>query len=198
MLRRTWSTAAIVVMACMLATPAVAQITTGNISGNVRDQQGGVIPSATVVLISETRGVRSAPALTNETGDYVFPNVTADTYTVEVVLDGFKTVRRTGIRVSGADRVGVPTITLETGGIAETVNVTAETVMVQSQSAERSYVVETAQIENLPITRGNFINVVAFTPGVITGDTTGGFGGAGATRLGGAGQNNIMMDRTTS
>ena len=35
---------------------------------------------------------------------------------------------------------------------------------------------------------------MAFTPGVITGDTTGGFGGAGATRLGGAGQNNIMMD----
>ena len=128
----------------------------------------------------------------------MFPNVTADTYTVEVTLDGFKTVRRAGIRVSGADRVGVPTIVLETGGIAETVNVTAETVMVQSQSAERSYVVETAQIENLPITRGNFINVVAFTPGVITGDTTGGFGGAGATRLGGAGQNNIMMDGISS
>ena len=70
--------------------------------------------------------------------------------------------------------------------------------MVQSQSAERSFVVETAQIENLPITRGNFINVVAFTPGVITGDTTGGFGGAGATRLGGAGQNNIMMDGISS
>src|SRR5918999_1314887 len=101
MLRRTWITAAIVVIACVLALPAFAQITTGNISGNVRDEQGGVIPSATVVLISETRGTRSAPALTNETGDYVFPNVTADTYTVEVVLDGFKTVRRTGIRVSG-------------------------------------------------------------------------------------------------
>src|SRR5918999_3885818 len=198
MLRRTWITAAIVVIACVLALPAFAQITTGNISGNVRDEQGGVIPSATVVLISETRGTRSAPALTSETGDYVFPNVTADSYTVEVLLDGFKTVRRTGIRVSGGDRVGVPTIVLEAGGIAETVNVTAETVMVQSQSAERSYVVETAQIENLPITRGNFINVVAFTPGVITGDTTGGFGGAGATRLGGAGQNNIMMDGISS
>jgi hypothetical protein len=179
----------------MLASSAAfAQITTGNITGTVRDQQGGVIPSATVVLISEARGTRSAPAMTSDTGDYVFPNVTADVYTVEVSLDGFKTVRRTGIRVSGGDRVGVPTVVLETGGITETVNVTAETVMVQSQSAERSFVVETAQIENLPITRGNFINVVAFTPGVITGGTTGGFGGAGATRLGGASQNNIMMD----
>ena len=70
--------------------------------------------------------------------------------------------------------------------------------MVQSQSTNDRYIVETEQIENLPITRGNFINVVAFTPGVITGDTTGGFGGAGATRLGGAGQNNIMMDGISS
>jgi hypothetical protein len=198
MLRRTQITAVVVLLACMLAPPALAQITTGNITGNVRDQQGGVIPGVTVVLISETRGTRSAPALTNDTGDYVFPNVTADLYTVEVALDGFKTVRRTGIRVSGADRIGVPTITMEAGGLAETVTVTAETVMVQSQSAERSFAVDTKQIENLPIARGNFINVVAFTPGVITGDTTGGFGGAGATRLGGAGQNNIMMDGISS
>ena len=178
----------------MAASPVFGQITTGTITGTVRDEQGGLIPSATVVLISEARGTKSAPALTDGTGNYVFPNVTADTYTVEVTLDGFKVVRRTGIQVSGGDRVGVPTITLQAGGIAETVNVTAEAVLVQSQSAERSFLVETAQIENLPITRGNFINVVAFTPGVITGNTTGGFGGAGATRLGGAGQNNIMMD----
>src|SRR5499425_264825 len=91
---------------------ALAQITTGTVTGTVKDPTGAVIPGATVVLISETRGTRSAPAITNETGDYVFPNVTGDTYTVEVTLDAFKTVRRSGIQVSGADRVGVPTITL--------------------------------------------------------------------------------------
>jgi hypothetical protein len=65
---------------------AAAQITTGTVSGNVKDAQGGVIPGATVVLISDTRGTKSAPAVTNETGNYVFPNVTPDTYTVEVTL----------------------------------------------------------------------------------------------------------------
>lgn len=195
MLRRTCIKASGLIVVLLLASsPLLAQITTGNISGTVRDEQGGLVPGATVVLISEARGTKSAPAVTDNTGNYVFPNVTADTYTVEVSMDGFKTVRRTGIQVSGADRVGVPTITLEAGGIAETVNVTAEAAIVQTQSAERSFAVDTAQIENLPINHGNFISVVAFTPGVITGNTTGGFGGAGATRLGGAGQNNIMMD----
>jgi hypothetical protein len=47
---------------------AAAQITTGSVSGVVKDAQGGVIPGATVVLISEARGTRSAPVVTNETG----------------------------------------------------------------------------------------------------------------------------------
>src|SRR5262245_18584133 len=91
--------------------PASAQTTTGTVTGNVKDPTGAVIPGATVVLVSETRGTRTAPAVTNENGDYVFPNVTPDTYAVEVTLEGFKTVRRGGIAVSGADRVGIPTMT---------------------------------------------------------------------------------------
>src|SRR5712671_1198254 len=110
----------------LASSPALAQITTGTVSGNVKDAQGGVIPGATVVLISETRGTRSAPAVTNEAGNYVFPNVTPDTYTVEVTLEAFKTVKRSGIAVSGGDRVGIPPLTLETGEIAETVTVTGE------------------------------------------------------------------------
>ncbi len=116
---------AIVALLAGLA-PAAAQITTGTVTGNVKDSQGGVIPGATVVLISDSRGTKLAPAVTNETGDFVVANVTPDRYTVEVTMDGFKTVRRSGVAVSGGDRIGVPSITLEAGTIAETVNVTAE------------------------------------------------------------------------
>src|SRR5258707_10395730 len=109
------------VIALLLAWyPARAQITTGTVSGTVKDT-GGVTPGATVVLISDTRGTRSSPALTNETGTYVFPNVTADTYTIEVSLQAFKTVKRAGIIVTGGDRVGVQPITIEPGAISETV-----------------------------------------------------------------------------
>src|SRR5262252_78841 len=116
------------------STPLRAQITTGMVTGNVKDPTGAVIPGATVVLISDTRGTRSAPAITNEAGDYVFPNVTPDSYTVEVTLEGFKMVRRGGIAVSGADRVGVQQITIEPGAIAETVTVVGESPLVQTQS----------------------------------------------------------------
>src|SRR5262249_56566584 len=104
---------------CASAVAATAQITTGTVNGTVKDAQGGVIPGATVVLVSETKGTKSAPAVTSGTGDYVFPNVTPDTYTVEVSMEGFKTLSRKGIKVSGADRVAVPTLTIEVGGAAE-------------------------------------------------------------------------------
>ena len=78
----------VVVVLFLLSSSASAQITTGTISGRVDDAQGGVIPGATVVLVSETRGTKSAPVVTSGTGDYVFPNVTPDTYTVEISLEG--------------------------------------------------------------------------------------------------------------
>src|SRR5688572_18079357 len=137
-------------MLLVAAIPVSAQITTGTVAGTVKDAQGGVVPGATVVLISEARGTKLAPVSTNEVGGYVIPNVTADTYTVEISMDGFKTFRRQGINVSGGDRVSVPALTLEVGGATETVNVTAEAALVQSQSAERSFAISTEQIENLP------------------------------------------------
>jgi len=176
------------------AVHATAQITTGMVSGTVKDAQGAVIPGATVVLISETKGTRSAAVVTNETGDYVFPNVTADTYSIEVSMDGFKTLTRKGVQVSGADRVSVPPLTIEVGGQSEVVTVSAESPLVQASSGERSFAVTTNQIESLPITHGNFATFAMLTPGVIQSGKGSDQSGQAASRLGGAGQNNLMMD----
>ncbi len=181
--------AAVIGIIALCAGGASAQITTGTITGTVKDAQGGVIPGATVVLVSETKGTRSAPVVTNATGDYTLPNVTPDTYTVEITMEGFRPLRRTGVQVSGGDRVGLGALTIQVGGATETVNVSAEAALVQSQSGERSFAVTTTQVENLPINRGNFTSLTQFAPGVVSGGAS-----AGATRLGGAGQNNIMMD----
>ncbi|MEO8482986.1 MAG: carboxypeptidase-like regulatory domain-containing protein [Acidobacteriota bacterium] len=167
----------------MVADAADAQITTGAVFGTVKDAQGAAVPGATVILISETRGTKSAPMVTNTAGEFSLPNITADTYTVEVAMDGFKTAARKGVPVSGGDRVAVPAVVLEVGGRAEVVNVTAEVALIQAQSGERSAVVEPAQIQNLPISGRNFTAVLANIPGI-----------TGTTRLGGGGQNNIMMD----
>jgi len=190
MINRNWKILAGLVLAWfLLSTLAQAQITTGTVTGRVVDPTGAVVPGARVVLISETKGTRTAPVFTNDTGDYVIPYVTPDTYTVEITASSFKTTQRTGVVVTGGDRVGVPPITLELGQTVETITVSAQAELIQTQSGERSYAIETKQIESLPINRTNFTSLVAFTPGVIEGGAS-----AGGTRLGGASQNNIMMD----
>ena len=162
---------------------AGAQITTGTISGTVEDSQGGRIPGATVTLISESRGTRSTPVVTSTEGAYVVPNVSPDRYTIEVVMDGFKTSVRRGVDVSSGDRVSIPPLVIDVGGQAETVSVVADTPLVQAQSAERSFTVATTEVENLPLSNRNFASLAALAPGVV-----------GTQRIGGGGQSNFTMD----
>src|SRR5262245_2831436 len=133
-----------------IATSATAQITTATVSGSVRDTTGGALPGANIALVNEARGITLAEAVTNSTGGFVLPNVTAGTDTVQVTLDGFKVLKRAGIAVSPGDRVVIPVLTLEVGTVAETVTVTAEKTMIQAGSGERSFTVSTESVQNLP------------------------------------------------
>ena len=81
-----------------------AQVTTGTITGRVIDSTRGIVPNARVVLISEAHGTRSVVVLTNDSGDYVFPDVTGDTYTLEVTALSFKTLRHAGNPLTAAIR----------------------------------------------------------------------------------------------
>ena len=146
---------------------AAAQVTTGFVTGTVHDAQGGVIPGAAVVLISEARATRSTSAITGATGDFVFPNVTVDTYTIEVTMPSFKTLKRTGVAVSAGSRVAVGTLTLDVGGATETVEVTAESPVIQSASGERSFTIPTASVQNLPIANRSFTALASLAPGVV-------------------------------
>ena len=158
------TTASAIAFFCLSSVLVFAQ-TTGTVTGTVKDDQGGVIPGATVTLISEARGT-SLDAVTTVTGDFVFSNITGDTYLVRVSMDGFKTVERRGIAVSPGDRVVVPAFSLQVGALAETVTVAlGDAPMIQSQTGERSFTVAQTQAENLPNTGRNFASFAALVPG---------------------------------
>jgi hypothetical protein len=169
------------------ALPAAAQLTTGTVAGTVKDGQGGVIPGAVVTLISDGQNTRSAPVVTSETGDFVFPNIAAGAYSVEIALSGFKTLKRSGIVVGAGDRVAVGTLVIEVGGVEEKVEVRGETSAIKSQTGERSFTVLTEAVTNLPIANRSFVQLASLAPGVAgTGNNP--------ARIGGGGANNIMMD----
>jgi hypothetical protein len=172
----------------LLALPAAAQLTTGSVGGTVKDPQGGVVPGATVTLISETRGTRSIPVTTDTNGDFVFPNLTADTYTIEVEIASFKTLRQSGIAVNPGPRVAVGVLTIEVGGTAETVTVKSEAPQIQTASGERSFAIPTETVQNLPMANRSFLQLAQLAPGVV-------MNGVQAQRLGSIVQSTtVMMD----
>ena len=107
----------------------------------------------------------------------------ADTYVIEAKIEGFKPVRRAGVSVSGGERVVIPTLSLEIGGIGETVDVVANAALLQTQSGERSYTVTATQLSEVPISGRNFASFAALAPGV-----------SGTARIGGGGTNQVMID----
>jgi hypothetical protein len=117
----------IIMVLATLSASAAAQGVTGTVSGTVKDQQGGVVPGVPVTLTSEARGTRLAPVVTNSSGDFVVPNLSADTYTLVVEMSGFKTLKRTGLAVSPGARIALGAINIELGQRSEEIVVVAET-----------------------------------------------------------------------
>ncbi len=164
--RRLAAVSGIACAMLLIAMSAAAQITTGKVIGTVKDQQGGVIPGATVTLISETKGTRLTPVVTSETGDFQFPVAPVDTYTVEITMPSFKTMKQTGIAVSPGVVANLGSLTIQLGGTTETVEVRAEVPVIQTTSGERSFVVPTISVQNLPFQNRGFQSVASLAPGV--------------------------------
>ncbi len=195
--------AAILVAMLMMLPLAHAQGITGTVTGSVTDSSGALIPGATVTLVSESKGLASPPSLTSERGDFVFPNVDADRYTLQVEMPSFKTAKRTGITVSPGSNVRIDAITLEVGAATETIQVSTDgPALLQTAGGEKSYSIEPAQANILPIENRNVLSLLSLAPGVnlvasaFASQIVTGTGGATAptTRIGGGGGENYMID----
>lgn len=185
---------AAIVLCCLMAAPLLAQGITGTLTGTVKDAQGGVMPGATVTLKDEARGTISAPVVTSTTGDFVFPNLLASKYTVQVEMASFKTLQRPGVEVNPGARISLGVLTLEIGGMTDTTIVKSEAPLIQAATGERSFTVSTESVTNLPLAGRTYDQLLALAPGVNSqpGNLT------PATRLGGGGDGNFMLDGATA
>ena len=151
------------VLLCVL--PAVAQQSSGVISGVVQDGQAAVVPGASVTLINQAQGATARQLETSAEGAFVITPVNPGTYTVTVEKSGFKKYTKTDITVFAQDRVGLPTIRLELGAVGESITVEASSVTLQTVSAERSGVITGSQIVDLASSGRAFTDLLKTVPG---------------------------------
>jgi len=129
-------------------TLGLAQVS-GAISGNVTDQTGARVPGVKVTLHHvETGRVRTV--LTDEMGRYDAPALAVGSYEVSAEIAGFHNTVRKGITLTVGSHEVVD-ISMQVGAVAETVEVTAETPLVNTSSAAVSEVVDEKKVRDLPL-----------------------------------------------
>ena len=147
-----------------LVSIAHAQVTSATIVGTVTDSSGAALPGATVTARNVDTGFnRTVPS--NEDGAYRLEFLPIGSYVVEVTLSGFKTSTRSGIVLNVNDTIRVDA-SLSLGGVAETVNVQAETPAVNTSTSDISRTIDAAAIESLPLVDRNVYTLLDLTPGV--------------------------------
>jgi hypothetical protein len=145
--------------------PTQAQEARGTLLGRVTDSTDAILAAARVTISNVETGVRFS-SVTNKTGDYIFPLLIPGQYSVTVEHPGFKTQTRGGIVVRVNDQVTID-MTLEVGNSSQTVNVSAETPLLDTSSASMGHVVDSRTILELPLKDGMVLTMATLAPGVI-------------------------------
>jgi hypothetical protein len=147
-----------------------AQTTSASVSGSIQDSQGGVLPGVTVTMTSRTQG-NVLTGVTDSGGRFVFPIVRPDTYTLQVTLEGFKTLERTSLIVNANDKFSTGALTMEVGALSEEVTVSSRVIELQSASGERSFTLESETLKNIANNGRAMFNFATLVPGALSQET---------------------------
>lgn len=161
--RKTIVTVALAAVLGFLSYHAKAQTaTSGAILGTVTDPSGAVVAGAKIALTSDT-GVRRETETANN-GRYSFPLLAPGVYRLEVSATGFAPVKKEGLEVKITE-TSVIDVPLKLAGSQETVTVSSQAPLLQTESATRGTVIDQGQIAELPLPTRNFQQLLTLTTG---------------------------------
>jgi hypothetical protein len=141
-----------------------AQVGAGAITGVVADFAGAVVPGASVTVTSTTTG-RPRVVLTDAAGRYTVPALLPGLYDVRVELVGFRTLTRSGVRVSTGETIPL-NLELIVGAVGDPVTVVADASLLRSEGANLGQVIDNAKIVALPLNGRSFISLAGLAAGV--------------------------------
>src|SRR5881296_3828955 len=176
---KTWCSVCLAALAALLLPAFAAAQAAGGIAGVVKDASGAVMPGVTVEASSPALIERVRSVVTDSEGQYKIIDLRPGTYTVTFTLAGFSTAKREGIELSAGFTATVNG-ELKVGALEETITVTGQSPIVDTQNVTQQKVIQMQVIQSLPNTGTNF---AALTPGATRNTDVGGSSGAdtGAT-----------------
>jgi len=155
-----------VVVVCSLSIAATASAQ-ASLAGTVRDTSGAVLPGVTVEASSTALIEKVRSVATDGTGQYRIVDLRPGVYAVTFTLPGFRTVKRESLELTGSGTITV-NADLQVGTLEETITVTGESPVVDTQSSTRQAVLDGDLVASAPAAR-SWNGIMLLMPGV-TGD----------------------------
>jgi hypothetical protein len=149
----------------LLAPVAYAQRVTGAIQGTVTDETGAILPGVVVEATSEALIAGKTTSSTNDHGLYRFPTLKPGEYTLTFTLTGFTILTRPGIRITVGSTI-TENIKLTLATVEQTLTVTGEAPLIDTTSTELSINYTQEFLENTPVSRFTFFDLLQSAPGV--------------------------------
>jgi len=153
-----------VALLLLTSAAAIAQQTTGNITGRILDEQGGAMPGVTVTAKNPATGF-TRTQVSDAEGVYRLEALPVAIYEVTAELQGFATVAKTDIEVNVSQTQSVD-FAMKVATLAETVTVTGATPLIETTSSSVGGIVDPRRIETIPLLGRQFANLAATIPGV--------------------------------
>ena len=147
---------------------AFAQAVSGTLLGTVTDPSGAAVAGAKVNFTHTATGLTRA-IVSDESGEYVAPNLPTGAYTIVIEANGFKKTTMPNVQLGVDQKVRVD-VKLEIGAASESVEVQGGgAALVQTDSSDLSGTINQQQIVNLPLNGRNFVQLTRTLPGVLRG-----------------------------
>ena len=159
---------ATIAVACLLTLPLSAQEISAGITGRVTDPSGASVANASVTAKDLDRGIEF-PTKSNADGIYAFPRVPVGRYELRVEAPGFRIYSNPGLVLELNQRARVDVL-LTVGALTETVTVSTDSAVLQTDTTQVGSVINAKTIVNTPLISRNPIALTLLAPGVTTPD----------------------------
>src|SRR5258708_21121193 len=148
----------------LCAVAVSAQTNKGGISGTVTDQNGALVPGATVVITN--LGTNQSQTLTtSDSGAYSANSLEPVAYSIRVEMKGFKKALVGKVKVDTAT-VATVNVSLETGTIDQTVTISSDAQLINTETATTSQTITARQLQDIPLNNRSVLDLAVTIPNV--------------------------------
>ena len=138
---------------------------TGAVAGQVSDSKGGTVAGATLKIINQSTS-DTTTVVSQSNGSFLAPLLRPGRYKIEVTKSGFKTLVRSGINVVVTETAQV-NLQIEVGLVTETIEVSAQAEVLNTQDAALGHVTDGEMLRDLPLVNRNYTQIIGLSPGVV-------------------------------